>query len=153
MTRPLPDDDEQLLVELGNALRSAGPITERDLEQGRAAFAWRTVDEELALALLVYDSSIQESLLMRAGATPGARTLVFEGRTASVEVAVTPDAVTGQLVPPGRATVALMTVGGAVGETTADDLGGFAFTAPPSGPVRLLCRTQTTSLVTDWIRL
>lgn len=153
MTRSLPDDDDRLLVELGQALRSAGRITTRDLDRGKAAFTWRTIDEELALAALVYDSSIQAGPVLRSESGPGTRTLVFEGQTASVEVEVTPDEVLGRLVPPGRATVSLMTAEGPVGETTADEMGGFTFTTAPPGPVRLLCRTEMTSLVTDWITL
>lgn len=153
MTTPLPINDDQLLRELGEALRSAGPINEDELARARGTFTWRTVDDELALAALVHDSSIQERSLVRGEAAPGGRTLIFEGDTVSVEVDATPDAVAGRVVPPGRADISLLTVSGTVGETTADDMGSFTFAAPPSGPVRLLCRTATTRLVTDWVRL
>ncbi len=154
MTTPLPDDDDQLLRELGEALRSAGPITDDDLTRARTAYTWRTIDDELALAALVFDSSIQERPLVRGETVPGARTLIFEGDTVSVEVDTTPDALLGRVVPPGRADISLMTTSGPVGETTADDMGSFVLSAAPKGPpVRLLCRTATTRLVTDWVRL
>ena len=152
MTTPLPDDDNQLLMELGEALRSAGPITNDDLGRARAAYTWRTVDDELALAALVYDSSIQDRPLVR-GETHGGRTLIFEGDAFSVEVDATPDALLGRVVPPGRADISLLNVDGPVSETTADDMGSFTLTTAPSGPVRLLCRTATTRLITDWVRL
>lgn len=153
MTTLLPDDDDQLLMELGKALRSAGPITDDDLTRARTAYTWRTIDDELALAALVYDSSIQERPLVRGETAPGGRTLIFEGDTVSVEVDATPDALQGRLVPPGRADISLLTPRGPVGETTADDMGSFALTTAPTGPVRLLCRTATTRLVTAWVRL
>jgi hypothetical protein len=153
MTTSLPDDDDQLLAELGAALRSAGPITDDDLARGRASFTWRTVDDDLALAELVYDSAIQERALVRDEVVPGGRTLVFEGETLSVEVDATAEVLTGRVVPPGRAELSLMTATGPASETTTDDMGWFTLPAPPSGPVRLLCRTATTRLVTDWIRL
>lgn len=153
MTTLLPEDDNQLLAELGAALRGAGPITNHDLAQGMASFTWRTVDDDLLLAALVYDSSVQERVLVRDEVVPGGRTLIFEGDTMSVEVDATVDLLTGRVVPPGRADLSLMTVTGPAGETTTDDMGCFAFAAPPPGPVRLHCRTATTRLVTDWIRL
>lgn len=153
MTTLLPDDDDQLLAELGAALRSAGPITDSDLARGRASFTWRTVDDDLALAELVYDSLIQERSLVRDEVVPGGRTLIFEGDAMSVEVDATADMLTGRVVPPGRADLSLMTVTGPAGETTTDDMGCFVLAAPPPGPVRLHCRTATTRLVTDWIRL
>jgi hypothetical protein len=153
MTTPLPDDDNQLLMELGEALRSAGPITNDDLGRARAAYTWRTVDDELALAALVYDSSIQDRPLVRGETVHGGRTLIFEGDAFSVEVDATPDVLLGRVVPPGHADISLLSVDGPVSETTTDDMGSFALTTAPSGPVRFLCRTATTRLVTDWVRL
>lgn len=149
----LPDDDDQLLAELGAALRSAGPITNSDLSRGMASFTWRTVDDDLLLAALVYDSSSQERTLVRDEVVPGGRTLIFEGDTMSVEVDAMADMLTGRVVPPGRADLSLVTVTGPAAETTTDDMGCFVFDAPPPGPVRLHCRTPTTRLITDWIRL
>lgn len=152
MTTPHPDDD-QLLRELGEALRSVEPITDQDLACARGAFSWRTVDEELALAALVFDSSVQQRPLVRGEHVPCGRRLVFEGDTMSVEVDATPDALLGRVVPPGRADISLLSLDGPVSETTADDMGSFTLITTPSGPVRFLCRTPTTRLVTDWVQL
>lgn len=153
MTRQLPDDDDALLRELGAALHSAGPITDDDLERAKATFTWRTVDNELALAALVYDSSIQDRPLVRSGVGPNGRTLIFEGDTLLVEVDATGEVLTGRVVPPGRADISLMAAGGTADRTTTDDAGRFTLTTPQSGPVRLFCRTATMRLVTDWVRL
>ncbi|MGH3912132.1 MAG: hypothetical protein ACRDTC_01770 [Pseudonocardiaceae bacterium] len=151
MTTPLPIDDDQLLKELGEALRRAGPITDDDLVQATGAFTWRTVDEELAA--LVFDSSIHERAQVRGETVTGGRTLIFEGDTVSVEVDATPDVLLGRVVPPGRADISLITCHGTADETTTDDMGSFVLPTAPSGPMRLRCRTTTTRLVTDWIRL
>lgn len=151
MTTPLPIDDDQLLRELAEALRSAGPLGDDELARARGAFVWRTVDDELAA--LVHDSSTQERPLVRGETAPSGRTLIFEGSTVSVEVDATPDAFAGRVVPPARADISLIAASGSVDETTTDDMGSFTFAAAPSGPVRLFCRTATARLVTDWIRL
>ncbi|MGQ0775999.1 MAG: hypothetical protein ACT4NY_16520, partial [Pseudonocardiales bacterium] len=91
--------------------------------------------------------------LVRGESVLAGRKLIFEADTISVEVDATPDALIGRVVPPGRADISLLTSHGAAGETTADDMGSFVLPTAPSGPVRLLCRTATTRLVTDWIRL
>ncbi|MFN2496981.1 MAG: hypothetical protein ABR608_13910 [Pseudonocardiaceae bacterium] len=153
MNTRLPKDDAQLLVELGAALRSAGPITNDDLARAKAAYTWRTIDEDLALAALVYDSVMQDRALIRGEAVPGARTLIFESDSMSVEVDVTADVLTGRVVPSGRADLSVMTVNGTVAETTTDDMGWFLLPAPRPGPVRLFCRTAASRLVTDWVRL
>lgn len=153
MITPLPDDDAQLLTELGAAVRSAGPITNDDLARAKAAYAWRTIDEDLVLATLVFDSVIQDRALVRGEVVPDARTLIFESDTMLVEVDVTADALTGRVVPSGRADLSLMTVNGPVAETSTDDMGWFLLPAPRPGPVRLCCRTATARLITDWVRL
>jgi len=147
-----PAEDDQFLLELGAALRSVGPITDEDLARATTAFTWRSV-YDVTLAELVYDSSIQDRPPGQSEIIPGTRTLIFEGDTMSVEVDVTADAVTGRVVLSGRTDISLMTVSDTVGETTTDDTGRFAFAAAPSGPVRLLCRTATTRLLTDWVRM
>ncbi|HEX2300973.1 MAG TPA: hypothetical protein VHH34_21105 [Pseudonocardiaceae bacterium] len=153
MTTPQPDPDDQLLSELGAALRSAGPIMDKDLAGARGAFAWRTVDEDLALATLVFDSSIEDRALVRSGPLPEGRLLVFEAETMSIEIDAIPDALLGRVLPSGRAEISLLTLHGPVWQTTADDAGSFVLAATPSGPIRLMCRTATARLVTDWVRL
>lgn len=42
------DSDEQLVADLAEALRTEREVPDRLIEIGRAAFAWRHVDAELA---------------------------------------------------------------------------------------------------------
>ena len=51
-----PTDDE-LLELVGRALRTAEPVPDRVIAGARAAWTWRTIDEELAE--LVFDSAVE----------------------------------------------------------------------------------------------
>jgi hypothetical protein len=152
VTPRLWEDDESLLAELGEALRGPRATSAAFAEAGRLAFAWRTIDEELALAALAYDSALDQELLLRAGARSSARVLVFDGPAMSVAIEVSGDEVAGHLSPPQAGRISVLTVRGPVGEVAADREGGFLF-ARPTGPVRLRCRTEAASMVTDWVRL
>lgn len=143
------DDDDVLLDQLRAAVRYAGTPTAGMVAAGEAAFAWRTVDEELAA--LTFDSLSGESVLVRSGAAP--RSLVFEGQELAVELDETDDGLIGQLVPPRAGAVALLSPDGELQRAEVDELGCFAFPASPPGPVRLRCETSAGVLVTEWFRL
>ena len=144
------DSDERLLGDLDAALTEAASVPASYLEAGRAAFAWRTVDEELLL-LTSYDSILDTELAGRARAVLTARQLVFDADGFSLQVEVTEAGIAGQLMPPDRAVVALLTPGGPVEETTADEFGSFLLGPPPPGPIRLRCTVDGTTVQTDWI--
>ncbi|HEU5109949.1 MAG TPA: hypothetical protein VFT95_15510, partial [Micromonosporaceae bacterium] len=58
MTESWPPADETALVtEIAAAMDEARAVPAADLEAARAAYAWRTVDAELALAELIFDSA------------------------------------------------------------------------------------------------
>jgi hypothetical protein len=144
-------DEDDLLEQLGTAVRWAGAPTPTMVAAGEAAFSWRTVDAELAA--LTHDSLAGESVLVRSGdAAP--RSLVFEGRQLSVELDEGEDGLVGQLLPPASGEVVLL---GPAGEELAhaqiDELGCFCFESSAAGPVRLRCRTGSGALLTDWFRL
>ena len=143
------DDDDRLFEDLGATWRSAGPVAEAVLAAGDTAFAWRTVDAELAT--LSYDSLLDQALRRR-GSAPISRSLVFRGSTMSVDVELSDDVLVGQLVPPTAGEVVLLGIAGELGRTRADELGSFTFAAPAHGPIRLLCETSSGRLVTDWLR-
>lgn len=143
------DDDDRLFDDLGAALRAAGPVPAATLAGGDAAYAWRTVDAELAA--LRYDSLLDRELLLR-GSAPISRSLVFQGSTMSVDVELNDDALVGQLVPPTAGEVVLLGIAGELGRTRADELGSFTLAAPARGPIRLLCETSSGRLVTEWLR-
>jgi len=147
------DDDAYLVAELVEALGAPGQIPPGLLDLGKGAFTWRTVDEDLALAALAYDSLLDEELSARARSQGSTRGLVFEDAGLSLEIQVTGEGIVGQLGPAGGGEISVWTPDGLFAEATADDVGGFTVELPPPGPVRLRCRTGEARFVTDWICL
>jgi hypothetical protein len=143
-------DDDRLLDELSAALRQAGSPTPMMTAAGRAAFSWGSVDGELAA--LTHDS-VHDDLTAVRGPSAPSRTLVFTGAQESVEVERTETSLTGQLIPPTSGEVALWGPDGELAAASADERGCFAFERPPSGLVRLRCRTSSGVLLTDWFRI
>jgi hypothetical protein len=123
------------------------------LDAAKAAFSWRSVDDELELMLLVYDSSTEDEAVVRSSFTSAPRTLVFEASALCLEVEVESDEIMGQLIPPQPTRVTLITAAGKFAETDADETGCFQIPRPTRGSVRVGCATATTSLVTDWMPL
>jgi hypothetical protein len=145
-------DDEQLLVELRAALDGADPIPERVRAAARDAFAWRTIDAELAA--LSYDSLLDDKELagVRSGAD-AARMLTFEAADLTVEIEVERGRLIGQLVPPQPGEVEVRHAGGSL-TVQADEVGRFVAEPVPRGPFSLRCRTAAAiAIVTDWIVL
>ena len=146
------NDDDALSAELGEALRTQRAVPERMAEAALAAFTWRRVDEELALLVLAHDSLVEPEVGVR-DAADGPRTLAFHGAELSVEIDVADD-VMGQLVPPQRAQVSLVTAHGVLAEVEADELGCFRLPLPERGPIRLVCRSAgATAAATEWMPL
>lgn len=150
MTQHRWDDDQNLLDDLSDALREA-PASSTIAECGKAAFAWATVDQDLFLASLSFDSSLERVLERRSDGGDG-RVLVFTAAPLSLEIEVWPDHVTGQILPPGPCEVRVETSDGIAFHVEADDAGFFCLRGL-AGPVRLRCDTPTGRLVTDWVRL
>ena len=126
-----PTDDDALLADLGELLRSRNEPPPELVEAGKALYTWRTVDAELAE--LSFDSLVDAGSTTRAG--DGPRLLVFAAGEHTVDVEVLDDPtgrrLIGQLSPPGPAEVRLRT-GAEVADTTADDLGRFMLALPPT---------------------
>ena len=145
------DEDDSLLEDLGAALRSVAPASGAMLAAGDAAYAWRTVDAELAA--LSYDSQLDGELLTRGGAGMPTRSLVFEGRSLSVDIEITAETLLGQLLPPVLGQVVVITAEGEAGRAVVDELGRFRLPPPPPGLIRLRCETPTGTLVTGWVQI
>lgn len=145
-------DDEALLGLVGRALGQDDPVPERAREAALAAFAWRTIDAELAA--LVYDSGME--LATGARSDEVARQLTFEAEGVEIEVMVVPggERLLGQLVPP-RSVGLSLTSGGRVLETTTDDLGRFRFEGVGSGPARftVMSGSGRPPVETEWVVL
>jgi hypothetical protein len=143
-------DDDELMQDLAAALRPT-PVEPRMIDAARAAFAWRTVDADLELATLLYDSHLDGSAAVR-GPAPGApRALVFRSGRLGVEIELSDAGIEGQLIPPEPGVVRLLTVAGAQAETTADEVGCFTFAHRRRGPIRIEGVLATGTFATQWI--
>jgi hypothetical protein len=151
MTQHRWDDDQHILEDLSDALREAA-LASTIAEYGKGAYAWRTVDQDLLLASLSLDSTL-ERVQERRSDPGGARVLVFTAPPLSLELEVMPDRLVGQIVPPGPGGIQIETPDGAAFQVEADDVGFFDLPGNLRGPVRLRCDTPTGRLVTDWVRL
>jgi len=146
------DDDQCVLDDLAQAWREVAPAAEALTTRAHAAFSWRTVDDDLLLASLHFDSAVEPVTTSRAAAR-GPRLLVFTSTPLSMELEVLPDQLVGQLVPPEVADIVVETESGGVARVTSDERGFFIVAPLPESPLRLRCDTPTGRLVTDWVSL
>jgi hypothetical protein len=146
------DNDETLAGELAEALRTVRPYVDEVAARAKGAFTWRTIDEELLTAVLMFDSAHQFEP-SRTRAAESGRVMVFAAEPSRVEIEVSPDRVLGQLLPESAGEVVVEADHGVVATVTVDDLGFFIIEPVPVGVVRFRCTTPTTRLVTDWVRL
>lgn len=153
MSPPTYQDDDALLAALGAALSSsATPASMADLAAGaRAAFSFRTMEEELAG--LVYDSLLDTDPIGAGRAGKGTRTVVFESADVSVEMEITDDGIVGQVAPPIRADVFAEAADGSRTPVECDELGCFTIPAPSRGLLRLHITTSGSTAVTEWAQL
>jgi hypothetical protein len=142
------DDDDALMQDLGEAMR--GAVSERAREAARAAFAWRTLDEELMR--LSYDSLLSEEVLVRrAAGSP--RVLGFMGSDLTLEVEVDGGSMMGQVVPGRVCRIAVFSPQGEVGSTDTDQSGIFSIAGPVAGPVRFRVTCEGRTQSTEWLTL
>jgi hypothetical protein len=144
-------NDQHILDDLADALREA-PLASTVAEHGKGAYAWRTIDQDLLLASLNFDSSL-ERVQERRSMPDDARVLVFTAAPLSLELEVMPDRIVGQIIPPGPGEILVEAADGVTFHAAADDAGFFDLPGVPRGPVRLRCQTPTGRLVTDWVHL
>ncbi len=141
-------DDDRLLAELGDAVRSGRAVPDRFVDVGKAAFAWRDIDVELAA--LRYDSAVSGlPAAVRAG-EPGLRALTFEVAGLTVEVELSARMLQGQVVPPQAGSVELWVEASEQRSTVIDEKGWFELGAPPTQPFRLCVRRPgAAAMLTD----
>jgi hypothetical protein len=148
------NDDDRLLAELGEAMRTAQQVPDSFVQAGKSAFAWYDIDSELAR--LISDSAAENPA---EPATAGMRSeravlrsLTFATAELTIDVDVQPDALRGQVVPAQSGTVQVRSHGDAVQDYPIDELGWFVIRPVPSTPYRLSVRLDGgTSALTDWI--
>jgi hypothetical protein len=143
--------DEQLLAELREALYTAEQVPDGFVAAGKAAFAWRTVDAELAA--LAQETSDVDSLAGVRAERAAVRALSFLASDISIELEVTPDALLGQLVPARPGTIEVQTQEGGRQTVTVDESGWFAIRPLPSTMFRLHLQTANDNVITEWVRL
>ncbi|MBI4942971.1 hypothetical protein [Kineosporia sp. A_224] len=158
--------DDELLSELGEALRAEREVPGALVDAGKAIFTWRSIDAELTAltqAHLTYDSFADDaalqgeesSLLVGVRSEQAAlRSLTFAADDLSIELEVTDDGVLGQLVPPQSATVEVLSPDSSRVDVPVDEVGWFTLRPVPTTRFRLTCHLGSgASVVTDWISL
>jgi hypothetical protein len=169
------DHDDELLAELGGALRAAGEVPADFVAAGRAAYTWLTIDAELAE--LAYDSAVHHPAAASAPAHPAldvagepahpdldmagtrdesarVRALTFTAAALTIELEVAAEELLGQLVPAGPGEVQVHHGGADTIEVPVDELGFFAVRPVPAGWFRLRCRAAGGAPVqTAWTHL
>lgn len=148
MSGPDPgwDDDDRLLHDLGDAVRTGRTVPPRFVDVGRGAFAWHGVD--LELAALAYDSAVSGLPGGVRDHAPAMRALTFEGGGLTVEVELSGSALAGQVVPARPGTVELWENDAATRSVALDEGGWFDLGSPPSDPFRICVRVGTDTVVT-----
>jgi hypothetical protein len=155
------EEPDPLLEELRRIASLVEPIPPGTVEAGRAAFAWRTIDAELAA--LVHDSLVDTSA---AGLRGGEELLLsFESDHMLIEVRVVRGGADRELVgqvaasgePSFRVVPAMLTVEHPGGDLSvqSDEYGRFTVGGVAPGPVRLRCRPPQPApqVVTDWVTI
>ncbi|MDH3752557.1 MAG: hypothetical protein OEU32_01695 [Acidimicrobiia bacterium] len=146
-------EDEELLELLGRAIDGADPVPDQVVEAARAAFTWRTIDEELAE--LVFDSMTDELVGARSSGD-AERQVTFRAPGVEIEVMVTSEhsrRLVGQLVPGQTAAIELRSDGGRQ-HGQADAVGRFVFGDISPGRVQLAITTNDNRVVTtEWLVL
>jgi hypothetical protein len=151
------DGNQSLLTRLGAVARAIDGPPDLVYEMGRAAFAWRNVDSELAL--LMADSRLESSMVRGRG--PDDRLLSFATGAMTIEVQVSVRRGTRRLLgqvsagaPVPGGVLHLDTTTGAAPAVPVDALGRFEVTGVPSGPVRLRVEAPgLRSATTVWVDL
>jgi hypothetical protein len=153
MSSPNWNDDDELMRDVRQAFRPE-PVNQRILKAARAALSWLTIDADLELARVFYDSAVSAAGPVRGPGQESPRTLVFRGdddQSLGVEIELSDTGIEGQIVPPGQGVVTLMTPSGTNASTETDEVGCFAFPAVLRGPIRLECALEARRFTTEWI--
>jgi hypothetical protein len=145
-------DDDQLLDELGDAVRASGDVPPSIIDIGKAAFAWHNVDVELAR--LTFDSAIgsDERLVGIRDRAPAGRSLTYRAPRLSIEVEILAGSARGQLIPPQPGWIELRPIHAPTTTVEADEDGWFAIAPIPAEAFQLYVRTSNgVGIVTGWI--
>jgi hypothetical protein len=143
------DTDDGLGADLAEALQARAAVPDRFVRIGREAFAWHTIDAELA-ELTAGEPEMAGS--RAEGAT--LRALTFVAGSLTIELEVTDTALVGQLVPPQPGELTLRQRDGSTRAVPVDEVGWFHLRPRPTGRFQLHLRTAAgQSVVTEWTQL
>ncbi len=147
----MTDDDATTEAELRALFARMDPVPPLLDDAARAAFTWRTVDDELAE--LMRDSADEAAALVRSSG--GLRQLSFESPRLGIELEVSATGersrrVQGQLLPPAAATVTIERPGEDGVSVQADELGRFVLDGLRAGVVRLHVVLAGTQIAIPW---
>lgn len=145
----LPPEDQAVLDDLPAALAARRDVQPHHREAARAAFTWRTVDDELME--LSYDS-LDAPTTVRGVVAAQPRALSFTSRGGSLEVEVDGDRVRGHVVPAAVVTVVMANATGERAEATTDEDGMFVLMGTLPGPVRFTVEGDGGG-TTPWVTL
>jgi hypothetical protein len=146
-------DDEELLAALREAVSARQAVPEEFVEAGKSAFAWHSIDAELAQ--LTYDSTHSADLTaLTRTESASIRALTFTSKRAHIELEVVESSLVGQILPVQQATIEVQARDDAEQAITTDETGCFSIHPIPRGPFRLRCRlTVGSDILTSWITL
>jgi len=150
-----PQGEPDALARLLTAAVAADGVPLAVQDAARGAFAWRTIDADLAT--LSYDSADE---LAGAGTRgPRERMLTFEFDNVVIDLEVSPRGplheLTGQVVTASDVDIEVQQPSGPSQQAVVDRLGRFQVAGVPSGPLRLLCRFPGSAaramVLTEWV--
>lgn len=143
-------DDEALMAALKEAVAEAQAVPASMREAARAAYTWRTIDEELLE--LTHDSALAGAAQVRSAADE-VRVLSFTGEDVSLELEVEGGRVMGQVLPARAASIVLQAASGESVATDADASGFFTYDDVPRGLVRFSVTVEGKTSLTQWAEL
>ncbi|MFF1823633.1 hypothetical protein ACFVWG_40395 [Kribbella sp. NPDC058245] len=152
MTETDWNDDGQLLEVLRDALATERDVPRAFVDAGKAAFAWRTIDAELAA--LTYDSAWDtvDAAPVRSAESATLRALTFVSEGWTIELELTPEGLLGQLDPPAAGEITARTDSGVLATARIDELGFFVLKPLPKVPYRLVCIPDDgPTILTGWV--
>ena len=146
----MTDPADATLLQLRAALRIDASVPEHVRAAARGAFAWTTIDAELAE--LTADTWERPLVGIRGGTDE--RELTYQADDVEIELLVHGDPdrrVVGQLLAPGPATARVERPDGTVAAVDVDALGRFTIRDLTDGPIRLLIRLADRTIRTEWL--
>lgn len=134
---------------VGEALAAERDVPAEWRDAARAAYAWRSVDQELLA--LTYDSRLDTAAAVRGN--DDARTLEFSAGALTLEVELSGGRVVGRLTSQVTGEVTLESADGSRRSAAPDDSGFFSLEGTVRGPVRFAVQAGESRLVTEWVVL